>query len=214
MNALVSLNFNAADVRMIIRDGEPWWVLNDVCMVLEIANPRDAATRLREWQKGVGNADTLGGRQEFVLINEAGLYKLALTSRKPVAEKFEKWLTCDVLPSIRKFGMYPPPSAETIAANDPYDGQDKTIPQRFKEERIRWERETGYSFSKVPGFSSAVIRSIEGGLGGTRKKERVETMVVAGLDVRYILTGARNITPIERGIIDRLRQHHALMLEN
>lgn len=209
MTALVPLHFDTSDVRMIVKDGEPWWVLNDVCAVLQIANPRDASTRLRDWQKGVGNADTLGGRQDLILVNEAGLYKLALTSRKPVAEKFERWLTTEVLPSIRKFGMYPPPPETALlpeANENPWAGRDKTLAERFKEERLRWEAETGYPLAgTVPHISKQIVIAIENELGGIRKGRRMEFLLYAGIDVLYVMTGARTMTTSERALRDAFR---------
>lgn len=81
MAALIPLHFEASDVRMIMRDDEPWWVLNDVCRILEILNPRQAATRLRDWQKDdVSITDAIGRQQLTSIVNEAGIYKLVLNS--------------------------------------------------------------------------------------------------------------------------------------
>jgi prophage antirepressor-like protein len=93
-------------VRVVMIDGEPWFVAADVCKVLEIGNVSMAVGRLDDDEKGVSNTDTLGGRQEMVIINESGLYALILTSRKPAAKRFRKWVTAEVLPSIRKTGSY------------------------------------------------------------------------------------------------------------
>lgn len=106
MNAIVPFQFEEQPVRVIERDGLPWFSLNDVCAVLEIANPRDAAGRLDDDEKGVVITDTLGGRQESTVIDESGLYKLTLRSRKAGAKRFTKWLTREVLPSIRRTGSY------------------------------------------------------------------------------------------------------------
>ncbi|QXZ14023.1 Bro-N domain-containing protein [Pseudomonas sp. AO-1] len=87
-------------------DGETWFVATDVCRVLEIANPSDAYSRLDDDEKGTRNVRTLGGPQQVVMINEAGLYSLVLSSRKPQAKRFKRWVTHDVLPSLRKTGSY------------------------------------------------------------------------------------------------------------
>lgn len=105
-SALTPFQFEGADVRLIDRDGEPWFVLADVCRVLEIANSRDAAARLDDDEKGVVTTDTLGGRQEATIINESGLYSLVLTSRKAAAKRFKKWVTSEVLPTLRRTGAY------------------------------------------------------------------------------------------------------------
>ncbi|PJG56622.1 hypothetical protein CVM73_03475 [Bradyrhizobium forestalis] len=92
---------------VINRDGEPWFVLNEVCAKLEIANPSDAASRLDDDEKDVlGFTDTIGRSQKRVIINESGLYSIILRSNKPEAKRFKKWVTSEVLPSIRKTGGY------------------------------------------------------------------------------------------------------------
>ncbi|KQM99433.1 hypothetical protein ASE77_00085 [Sphingomonas sp. Leaf226] len=81
-------------------------------------NPRDAATRLDDDEKDVVITDTLGGRQEATVIDESGLYKLALRSRKAAAKRFTKWVTREVLPSIRQTGSYGAP-APALDLSDP-----------------------------------------------------------------------------------------------
>ena len=108
--------FSNTTVRTINQGGEPWFVLRDVCEVLEIGNPSDAARRLDDDEKGVDTIDTLGGEQQVTIINESGLYSLILTSRKPEAKRFKKWVTSEVLPQIRKTGSY---ALEAPQAKDP-----------------------------------------------------------------------------------------------
>lgn len=93
-------------VRVVMRDGEPWFVAKDVCDCLGVSNSRDAVARLDDDEKGVGKADTLGGYQDMMLISESGLYTLVMRSNKPDAKVFRKWVTGEVLPSIRKTGSY------------------------------------------------------------------------------------------------------------
>lgn len=107
------------NVRAIMRDGEPWFVAADVCKALEIANNRDALTRIDDDEKGVALADTLGGKQEVTIVNEPGLYSLVLGSRKPEAKVFKRWVTHEVIPSIRKHGAYLTPEALEKAMTDP-----------------------------------------------------------------------------------------------
>lgn len=97
---------NKRPFRIIDRNGEPWFVLSDVCGELDLANPRQAASRLDDDEKGVISMDTLGGAQLATIINESGLYSLILTSRKDGAKRFKKWVTSEVLPSIRRTGKY------------------------------------------------------------------------------------------------------------
>ena len=93
-------------VRVIMRLGNPGVVAKDACDCLAIANSRDAVSRLDDDEKGVGKADTLGGSQDMMLISESGLYTLIMRSNKPEAKVFRKWVTSEVLPSIRKTGGY------------------------------------------------------------------------------------------------------------
>ena len=93
-------------VRIIDRDGEPWFVAADVCRALGIINSADAVGGLADDEKGIGSTDTLGGHQEVMTINESGLFVLIFKSRKPDASRFRKWVTSDVLPTLRKTGAY------------------------------------------------------------------------------------------------------------
>ncbi len=94
------------EVRTVLVNGEPWLVASDVCDILEIGNSRDAVSRLTSRMKGVATTDTPGGPQEVSIINEAGVYKLTFTSRKPEAAKFTDWLAEEVIPAIRRNGSY------------------------------------------------------------------------------------------------------------
>lgn len=104
--AITPFNFNNNDVRVIIQDGNPWFVAADVCAVLGVKNHRDSLMHLDDDEKGVVLNDTLGGKQQVSVVNESGLYALVLRSRKPEAKKFTKWVTSEVLPAIRKTGSY------------------------------------------------------------------------------------------------------------
>lgn len=107
MNELKTFeNAQFGQVRTVMQNGEPWFVAADVCKALEIANSRDALSRLDSDEKSVASTDTLGGRQCMTVINEPGLYSLVLGSRKPEAKAFKRWITHEVIPSIRKSGGY------------------------------------------------------------------------------------------------------------
>lgn len=111
-------NEKYGEVRTAIINNEPYFMLADVCRVLEIKNSRDTLTRLNK--KGVVITDTLtnGGKQQATFINESNLYKLAFTSRKKEAEEFTEWVTSEVLPSIRKHGGYlTPAKIEEVLSN-------------------------------------------------------------------------------------------------
>lgn len=119
MNAIVPFSFESSPVRVVNRDGQPWFVAADVCASLDIANHRDALGRLDPDERASVVVDTPGGMQSVAAINESGVYKLALRSRKAAAKRFTKWLTSDVLPSIRRTGHYGAPAA-------PIDLTDRT----------------------------------------------------------------------------------------
>lgn len=112
MNQLQNIfHYNGARLRTIVKDGEPWFVARDVCDILEIANGRDALNRIDEDEKGVVLTDTPGGTQQVAAVNEPGLYSLVLGSRKQEAKQFKRWVTHEVLPAIRKTGMYVAPTS-------------------------------------------------------------------------------------------------------
>lgn len=106
MNDLHIFNYNGYKVRTTQKDGEPWWVLKDVCEVLGLSSPHKVFERLDDDEKGRNQIPTLGGEQEMTVVNESGLYNVILRSDKPEAKPFRKWVTSEVLPSIRKNGGY------------------------------------------------------------------------------------------------------------
>lgn len=93
-------------VRTIEQNGEPWFIARDVCECLSIGKYRDAVSRLEEDERGSVEMDTPGGRQSLSAVNEYGLYSLVLSSRKPEAKEFKRWITHEVIPAIRKTGGY------------------------------------------------------------------------------------------------------------
>ena len=104
---IVAFNFESSNVRVTMgENGEPMFVAADVCQALTIDNHRNVLSRLDDDEKGVQSMDTPGGRQELATVNESGLYSLILTSRKPEAKRFKRWVTHEVLPSIRRTGSY------------------------------------------------------------------------------------------------------------
>jgi len=115
VTATAQFAFQGQAVRTILKDGETWFVAADVCTVLEHTNSRVAVSRLEDDEKGVSSVYTLGGGQETTVVNESGLYNLIFTSRKPQAKAFRRWVTSEVLPSIRATGRYD-------AAGDPETG--------------------------------------------------------------------------------------------
>ncbi len=133
-------------VRTISKDGEPWFVSVDVCRALEIANSRDAVARLDEDEKlTVALTDShsgRGGARSITIVSEAGLYALVLSSRKPEARAFKRWITHEVIPDIRKHGMYMTPDVvEGFLANPDAMIQALTAYRDEKARRIAAESE-------------------------------------------------------------------------
>lgn len=105
-NLMIFENPEFGAVRSILIDGDPWFVAADVCKALEIEKTNRALSRLDDDEKGAHSVSTPGGRQRMSIISESGLYSLILGSRKPEARAFKRWITHEVIPSIRKHGAY------------------------------------------------------------------------------------------------------------
>ena len=99
-------NNQFGEIRTLNIDGEPWFVATDVCRALEIGDTQSALRRLDDDEKGKDSIRTLGGNQELLIVSESGLYSLVLGSRKPEAKVFKRWITHEVIPAIRKTGVY------------------------------------------------------------------------------------------------------------
>ena len=124
-NELQVFKYNGQhQIRTTVIDGEAWLFAKDVCDVLGISNARDAVRELDDDEKMTvantdGHSGQRGGAQSYNIINEAGLYKLTFKSRKPAAKEFTRWVTHEVLPSIRRSGMYLTDEAAEAYVNDP-----------------------------------------------------------------------------------------------
>jgi len=121
MNELQIFTYEGTPLRTVEKDGEVWWVLRDVCGVLGIRNHSNVALRLDEDEKVLHLVEDPNGQaQQTVIVNEPGLYNVILRSDKPEAKDFKRWVTHDVLPSIRRTGGYtaqtPMSPAQLIAA--------------------------------------------------------------------------------------------------
>lgn len=130
MMGLRVFSYEGHEVRTVSRDGEPWWVLKDVCDVLELSNPSMIADRLDDDERA---KYCLGRQGDTNIISESGLYNVILLSRKPEARKFKRWVTHEVLPSIRRHGAYLTTQKLEEAMNDP-DAWIKVL-TALKEER-------------------------------------------------------------------------------
>ena len=106
-NEIQLFKFEGKEVRTLKVDDEPWFVGKDLAEILGYSNTRDALSRHVEPEdKGVAKLDTLGGKQNQTVVNESGMFSLILSSSLPNAKKFKRWVTSEVLPTIRKTGSY------------------------------------------------------------------------------------------------------------
>ena len=93
-------------IRVVMRDGDPWFVAKDVCDCLELGNVSQTCSRLDDDERGIISNDTPSGKQEMLVVSEPGLYSLIGSSKKQEAKAFKRWVNHEVLPSIRKTGGY------------------------------------------------------------------------------------------------------------
>lgn len=158
MSNIIPFNYNSNQVRVIIKDEEPWWVLKDVCDILGLSNPSVVAERLDEDERAKFD---LGRQGETTIINEPGLYSVILRSNKPEAKLFKRWVTHEVLPQIRKTGAYAINQlyieAARLIAKTPTSRVDAVINcleaaglkiRKEKPKKLSWEE---YKAS-IPGF--------------------------------------------------------------
>ncbi len=141
MNGLQVFSYEGNEVRTVQKGDETWWVLKDVCDVLQLSNPSMIADRLDDDEKvKVDPKQYLGSRsnEPATVISESGLYNVILLSRKPEAKKFKRWVTHEVLPTIRRHGAYVTPAKLEELMNDP-DAWIKML-TALKEERAAKER--------------------------------------------------------------------------
>jgi anti-repressor protein len=155
-NLQVFNNKEFGQVRVLEKDGQPWFIAKDVCECLEIKNSRDAVSRLDEDEKDVVLTDTPGGNQKLQVVNEYGLYTLILSSRKPEAKKFKRWITHEVIPSIRKHGAYmTPEKIEEVLMNPDTIIQLATALKKEQQRRLQAEKQIEEQRPKVL-FADAV----------------------------------------------------------
>lgn len=142
MGALVPFAYGDALIRVIERDGDPWWVAGDVAKVLGYREAYHMVRMLDDDEAAPHIVGTLGGQQEMITISESGLYHAVLKSRRPDAKVFRKWVTAEVLPAIRKRGSYHLPRPEHVLPDpreEELDEQRQRLPSA-REEALRDKR--------------------------------------------------------------------------
>lgn len=155
MSNLINFQFqNATNIRTLLINGEIWFVASDIATVLDYRMASDMTRFLDEDEKATHNLRTPYGEQNFTIINESGLYSAILKSRKPEAKTFKKWVTSEVLPTIRKTGTYTVPSAQTNQLTD----KDWT-----NLKHLVWLCENNFKMQKSAGFAIwARLRAVTG----------------------------------------------------
>lgn len=155
MSNLINFQFqNATDIRTLLINGEIWFVASDIATALDYRMASDMTRFLDEDEKATHNLRTPYGEQNFTIINESGLYSAILKSRKPEAKTFKKWVTSEVLPTIRKTGTY---TAPTVQSNQ-LTNKDWT-----NLKRLVWLCENNFKMQKSAGHAIwARLRDVTG----------------------------------------------------
>ena len=155
MNDIQVFDFEDNAVRVVDIDGEPWFVAADVCRVLELSNPSKACADLDDDEAALTSSYSRSSngteqKRDMLIISESGLYNLIFRSRKPEAKKFRKWVTAEVLPSIRKTGMYVAPEMDCRASDGARNDGDgfADLPDRTFQQWINLVRETRLLFGR------------------------------------------------------------------
>jgi len=212
MNDLVPLHFEQADVRMVLIDGNPWWVLIDVCGVLGIKNPTQVAGKLDADERSMFN---IGRQGSVVIVSMPGLLKIILRSKEAISagtfpHRFCRWVTHEVIPTIFRHGQYPAPE---YALDDPDRVQDlrSTPQQRFIAECQRLAEQNCTTVAELLHhiISPQQQRAIELGHGPMvdllHKDRRWEMFLGIGMDLQYVLRGVWGQTPQERRVMAQMR---------
>lgn len=173
-------NEQFGEVRTVVLDGEPWFVANDICRVLEFANSSDVIKRLDDDEKsGVVLNDPHGRAQNTNVVSEAGLYTLVLGSRKPEAKRFKRWITHEVIPTIRRHGAYATGATIENIIADPESGIKLLQALKREQERRKEAEELAEKQKPKVLFADAVEASdnsiLVGELAKILRQNGVET---------------------------------------
>lgn len=142
-------------VRTVAINGEPWMVGKDIALVLGYSNPRDAlAKRVDKEDRGASQIATPSGVQEMTIINESGLYALVLSSKLPSARKFRRWVTSEVLPSIRRTGGYNLPKDFPSALRALADTEEQRLALLAENEK---QRQVIAEFEPIKNYVDAIL---------------------------------------------------------
>lgn len=183
-NLEVFTNPEFGSVRTILINNEPWFVLKDVCKSLNISHVKDTANRLAEDEVGQTEViDSLGRFQKTTIVNESGLYTVIIRSDKPEAVSFRKWVTSEVLPGIRKHGMYMTDSFVDMLDDDADEDKLLAVVQKYVEEKKKrkaLEKEVIQLTTEVE-YKEDVIVGLVDNIDLTTKRQRINQIIKHGV---------------------------------
>lgn len=186
-NEIQKFDFKGAPLRTLTdKAGEPWFVAKDVCDILGLENSRKATAELDSDEKNtVTISDGIAGNPNKTIISEPGLYRLVMKSRKPEAKEFQRWVTHEVLPSIRKHGGY-------------MAGQERMTPEQMALASMRWLQ------SKVDEQAKQ-LKAQEGKVLFANAVETARTSILVGDFAKILKSNGIDIGP--RRLFAWLREH-------
>ena len=162
-------------VRVVERNGEPWFVAADVCRALDVVNSRDAVARLDTDEKNtVVLTDGTPGNPQKTVVNEPGLYTLILGSRKPEAKAFKRWITHEVIPSIRKTGTYSTRKSDSYMIDNPIARAQRWIEEA--QERLALQETVNEQRKEIEYKENIIIGFVED-IDLATKRQRINQIV-------------------------------------
>ena len=168
-------NNDFGKVRVVERNGEPWFVAADVCRALDVVNSRDAVARLDTDEKNtVVLTDGTPGNPQKTVVNEPGLYTLILGSRKPEAKAFKRWITHEVIPSIRKTGTYSTRKPDSYMIDDPIARAQRWIEEA--QERLALQETVNEQRKEIEYKENIIIGFVED-IDLATKRQRINQIV-------------------------------------
>lgn len=199
--ALQAFAFDSHAVRVVHKNGEPWFVAKDVAACLGVQNHRQMTGRLDTDEKGVCLIDTLGGQQQTTVVSESGLYTIilrcdgALTPGQP-AHTFRKWLTSEVLPALRKTGQYTLPNVQAAATSvDARLDRIITVLERLVEVLPDLVRPAAKSRRRPPMFEHHLVRVFELRDAGATLTDIVRVTGFGQTSLYHVLRGEYEVLP-------------------
>jgi len=191
MNQLQVFNFKNREVRMVIINNEPWFVAKDVCDVLELTDASKTVSRLDEDEKLIRKLFVSGQNRDVTVINESGLYSLVLTSNKPEAKEFKRWITHDVIPAIRKTGTYSI-TQDSYMIEDPIARAKRWIEEQ--KEKLLLKQKIQEDAPKVGYFNDLVERNLLTNFRDTAKELKIKEESFIGwiLEKKYCYRDSKN----------------------